>query len=221
MEMDELLEKVSLVLEGVDLMKIPYERLSTVANWLEGLCFCLDEEINNMHYKDRITKAITAPDYPKKDIYLSINRKPSYWNNDNNLPFTQEVYQLLDKEYDKFHEERQKHDFINTFNALNTLQYYEIYWDFKSKIFPLICKFELLPKLKTLNNHGIENLEIEQCNLSDYASDQVKCIKKIISQLEKDLKYEEYDKYAKDKRENLIYSLKTKLDKIKECSANK
>lgn len=221
MEMNELLEKVSLVLKGVNLMKIPYEHLSTVANWLEGLCFCLDEEINAMNYKEKIKKAITAPDYPKKDNYLLKYDKNDSRHFDEHMPFTQEVCQLLNAEYDKFHEERQKHDFINAFEASNTLPYYEVYRDFKGKIFPLIYKYELLPKLKKLNNRGIYSLDIEQYNLSDCAIEQVECIKQFISQLEKDLKDEEYDKYAKYKRENLIYSLKTKLDKIKECSANK
>ena len=219
--MGELLEKVTLVLDGVDLMKIPYERLSTVANWLEGLCFCLDEEINAMNYKEKITKAITAPNYPKKDSFLLKYDKNDSRHFDEHMPFTQEVCQLLNVEYDKFHEERQKNAFINAFNSLNTLNYYEVFRDFKGKIFTLICKYELLPELKRLNNRGIYNLNVEQYKLSDCANEQVECIKHIISQLEKDLKNEKYDKYAKYKRENLIYLLNKKLDKIKECNANK
>lgn len=220
MEMGELLEKVNLVLKGVDLMKIPYERLSTVANWLEGLCFCLDEEINAMNYKEKITKAITAPNYPKKDSFLLKYDKNDSRHYDEHMPFTQEVCQLLNAEYDKFHEERQKNAFIDTFNALNTLDYYEIHGDIKGKIFPLICKYELLPELKKLNNRGIGNIDIEQYKLSDSAINQVECIKQIISQLEKDLKDEKYDKYAQCKRNRIIAELKDKINKIENNATN-
>lgn len=220
MEMDELLEKVSLVLEGVDLMQIPYEHLSTVANWLEGLCFYLGEEINAMNYKERITKAITATNYPKKEIFLLKYGRNNLRNWDEHMPFTQEVCQLLNTEYDKFHEERLKYDFIDTFNALNTLDYYEIHGDIKGKIFPLICKYELLPELKKLNNRGIGNIDIEQYKLSDSAINQVECIKQIISQLEKDLKDEKYDKYAQCKRNRIIAELKDKINKIENNANN-
>ena len=212
MEMDELLEKVSLVLSGVDQMQIPYERLPTAANWLEGICFYLDKEITGMNYKERIIAAIKASDYPKKDHFLLEKKIPRYWYQNDHMPFTQEVYNLLAEEYCKFHEERRQHDFVVAFTTSNTLPYYEAYKDFKGEIFPMICKCKLLPKLKDLNNCGIYNLNVEQYNLNGKVKDQFEYIQKIITQFEEDLNIQDYDKYARRKRVAIIDSLKHKLE---------
>ena len=53
MEKDELLKTISFVLEGIDQMQIPYEQLTTVANWLEALYRYFPEDLDDLNFKNK------------------------------------------------------------------------------------------------------------------------------------------------------------------------
>ena len=212
MEKDELLKTISFVLEGIDQMQIPYEQLTTVANWLEALYRYFPEDLDDLNFKNKILDAIKS-NYPGKNEYFAKRNKPKCLIEDGIMPFTHAAYDLMINEYNVYQEVLHADNFRKAFEASNSLKYYEAYGDFKGEIFPMICKCQLLPKLKELNNRGISNLDIEQYNLNDKMKDQTDYIRQVLIQLKQDVKNESYDSYAKMKREELISSLNMALEK--------
>lgn len=209
MEKEELLNVISSVLSGIELKKIPYGKILDAVNIIEPFRTYLFKEINNMNYEDLIIAAVTS-DYPGKNDYFS--GKNNLHKKGIQNTFAKRVSELLEFEFQNYKQKKLCEDFSTQFDNLN--KHNNEFIKFRNKIFPLICQFNLLPRLKYLNNCGIAKLKYELENIDDMVK-QDESIKQVISQIQEDTRNENYDNYAIQKREELINIYQKRLKNSK------
>lgn len=218
LEKADILKNIDSVLYGISIRKLPYERLESISSLFRVLETELSETIN---YKEKIRAAIKDPEYHDRYNYYKQHRArdlSSLKQSNKEDIFALEIYDLLEKEQKEFDKNTMKNKFITAFSEINSKSFDVISSDFRDQVYELICKCNLVGEIKYLNNCGIYNLRLamEQLNTDDLIENQYEYMQEIKEALKRQLKEKDHiaDDYAYKKREELVYSLQCRLNRI-------